>query len=122
MQDMSDVKLTFGPVPSRQLGRSLGINNIPPKVCSYSCVYCQLGPTRSTETFEGNAFGAGDNLEEDLLSIASGHPMRADAVHELLVRSGADWTLVQRLLLVQTEYQGRRFYVRRLEQRFWGGK
>jgi len=33
----------FGPVPSRRLGRSLGINNIPPKVCSYSCVYCQLG-------------------------------------------------------------------------------
>jgi len=33
----------FGPVPSRRLGRSLGINNIPPKICSYSCVYCQLG-------------------------------------------------------------------------------
>ncbi|NBF41325.1 MAG: radical SAM protein [Spirochaetes bacterium] len=33
----------FGPVPSRRLGRSLGVNNIPPKVCSYSCVYCQLG-------------------------------------------------------------------------------
>jgi wyosine [tRNA(Phe)-imidazoG37] synthetase (radical SAM superfamily) len=41
--------LTFGPVPSRRLGRSLGINNIPPKACSYSCVYCQVGPTRATE-------------------------------------------------------------------------
>ena len=40
--------LVFGPVPSRRLGRSLGINNIPAKVCSYSCVYCQLGPTTST--------------------------------------------------------------------------
>ena len=37
--------LAFGPVPSRRLGRSLGINNIPPKWCSYSCVYCQLGRT-----------------------------------------------------------------------------
>jgi wyosine [tRNA(Phe)-imidazoG37] synthetase (radical SAM superfamily) len=37
--------LTFGPVPSRRLGKSLGINNIPPKVCSYSCIYCQLGRT-----------------------------------------------------------------------------
>ena len=37
--------ITFGPVPSRRLGRSLGINNIPPKICSYSCVYCQLGRT-----------------------------------------------------------------------------
>lgn len=33
----------FGPVPSRRLGRSIGINNIPPKICSYSCIYCQLG-------------------------------------------------------------------------------
>ena len=37
--------LAFGPVPSRRLGKSLGINNIRPKACSYSCVYCQLGKT-----------------------------------------------------------------------------
>ena len=36
---------TFGPIPSRRLGRSLGINNIPPKICTYSCVYCQIGKT-----------------------------------------------------------------------------
>lgn len=37
------VLIAYGPVPSRRLGRSLGVNNIPPKICSYSCVYCQLG-------------------------------------------------------------------------------
>ncbi len=37
--------LAFGPVPSRRFGRSLGVNNIPPKHCSYACQYCQLGPT-----------------------------------------------------------------------------
>ncbi|MGE0084204.1 MAG: radical SAM protein [Desulfococcaceae bacterium] len=37
--------IIFGPVPSRRLGRSVGINNIPPKICSYSCAYCQLGRT-----------------------------------------------------------------------------
>ncbi len=37
--------IAFGPVPSRRLGRSLGINNIPPKICTYSCAYCQLGRT-----------------------------------------------------------------------------
>ena len=37
--------IVFGPVPSRRLGRSLGINNIPPKACTYSCVYCQVGRT-----------------------------------------------------------------------------
>ena len=41
--------LTFGPVPSRRLGHSLGINNIPPKSCSYSCIYCQVGTTKTTE-------------------------------------------------------------------------
>ncbi len=40
----------FGPVPSRRLGSSLGINNIPYKICSYTCVYCQIGPTLRMET------------------------------------------------------------------------
>ncbi|MDX9768769.1 MAG: radical SAM protein [Tenuifilaceae bacterium] len=36
--------ICFGPIPSRRLGKSLGINNIPEqKICSYSCVYCQVG-------------------------------------------------------------------------------
>jgi wyosine [tRNA(Phe)-imidazoG37] synthetase (radical SAM superfamily) len=47
--------LAFGPVPSRRLGRSLGTNNIPPKVCTYSCVYCQLGRTLKMEV-ERRAF------------------------------------------------------------------
>ena len=42
--------IAFGPVPSRRLGRSLGINNIPPKVCTYACVYCQLGRTPKMQT------------------------------------------------------------------------
>ncbi|HEX9725267.1 MAG TPA: radical SAM protein [Vicinamibacteria bacterium] len=43
------VALCFGPVPSRRLGQSLGIGNVAPKTCSYSCVYCQVGPTPATE-------------------------------------------------------------------------
>ncbi len=42
--------LVYGPVPSRRLGRSLGVNNIPPKSCSYSCAYCQLGGTENLQT------------------------------------------------------------------------
>ncbi|MCP3932593.1 MAG: radical SAM protein [Bacteroidetes bacterium] len=37
--------IAFGPLPSRRLGYSLGINNIPHKVCSYDCIYCQVGLT-----------------------------------------------------------------------------
>ena len=39
----------FGPVPSRRLGQSLGINNVKAKTCSYSCVYCQLGRTKQLQ-------------------------------------------------------------------------
>jgi len=38
-------KFTFGPVPSRRLGRSLGIDIMPFKTCTYDCIYCQLGRT-----------------------------------------------------------------------------
>ena len=40
-------RYVFGPVPSRRLGRSLGVDLIPFKTCSYDCVYCQLGQTTS---------------------------------------------------------------------------
>lgn len=38
-------KYLFGPVPSRRLGRSLGIDLTPCKTCSFDCVFCQLGRT-----------------------------------------------------------------------------
>ncbi len=41
--------IAFGPVPSRRLGHSLGINNIPPKIYTYSCIYCQLGRTKKMQ-------------------------------------------------------------------------
>ena len=37
--------LIFGPVPSRRLGRSLGVDLVPFKTCTYNCIYCQLGRT-----------------------------------------------------------------------------
>jgi len=39
------MKYLFGPVPSRRLGLSLGVDLIPPKTCSYDCLYCQIGKT-----------------------------------------------------------------------------
>lgn len=54
----------FGPVPSRRLGRSLGINNIPPKACTYSCVYCQLGRTRPLRIARSAFFGPATIFEQ----------------------------------------------------------
>jgi wyosine [tRNA(Phe)-imidazoG37] synthetase (radical SAM superfamily) len=39
------VKYTYGPVPSRRLGRSLGVDLVPKKICTYDCIYCQIGRT-----------------------------------------------------------------------------
>lgn len=39
------MKCVFGPVPSRRLGQSLGIDPVPRKTCNWNCVYCQLGRT-----------------------------------------------------------------------------
>jgi len=55
----------FGPVPSRRLGQSLGINNIPPKVCTYSCVYCQIGKTIELST-QRQAFYTADDLAREV--------------------------------------------------------
>jgi wyosine [tRNA(Phe)-imidazoG37] synthetase (radical SAM superfamily) len=68
--------------------------------------------------YEGNAFAFTGNVEDDLLSITSVHPMREDAVRAFLSRAGAAWPVVRSLIdqdqLVETEYDGHRFYVRKL--------
>ena len=57
--------LVFGPIPSRRLGRSLGINNIPPKVCTYSCIYCQVGST-DTMTIDRKDFYSTDQIYDEV--------------------------------------------------------
>jgi wyosine [tRNA(Phe)-imidazoG37] synthetase (radical SAM superfamily) len=68
--------------------------------------------------YEGNAFAFTGNVEEDLLSITAVHPMREEAVDAFLKRAGATWSVVHQLIaqdqLVQTAFEGRRFYVRKL--------
>ena len=56
----ADYDLAFGPIPSRRLGRSLGINNIPPKICSYGCVYCQIGQTMRMEDYRRSFYQPAD--------------------------------------------------------------
>lgn len=53
--------IAFGPVPSRRLGFSLGVNHIPPKTCTYACVYCQVGRTTDMR-IEPRAFFSPDEV------------------------------------------------------------
>jgi len=61
----------YGPVPSRRLGHSLGINNIPPKVCTYSCVYCQVGKTTKMEIHRRNFYRTDEIIKEVKKKIES---------------------------------------------------
>jgi len=58
------MKYVFGPVPSRRLGQSLGIDTIPLKTCNWNCVYCQLGRTRPLTNKRREYFPAKDILLE----------------------------------------------------------
>ncbi|MDD5719460.1 MAG: radical SAM protein [Candidatus Krumholzibacteria bacterium] len=61
---MAAVPYAYGPVPSRRLGRSLGINNIPAKTCSYACVYCQVGSTSRMQIQRQTFFEPDDIFRE----------------------------------------------------------
>lgn len=88
---------------------------------AYQIVSEQVNSVELITGYEGNAFASTGNAAEDLLSITSVHPMREEAVRELLSKAGSNWHLVEKLIdghqLIQTEYEGRKFYVRRLQQR-----
>jgi wyosine [tRNA(Phe)-imidazoG37] synthetase (radical SAM superfamily) len=58
------MKCVFGPVPSRRLGRSLGIDPIPLKTCNWNCVYCQLGRTAPLTNERREYFPRGEIIQQ----------------------------------------------------------
>lgn len=69
----------FGPVPSRRLGRSLGIDVIPAKTCSYDCLYCESGRTTHL-TLERQLFVPPERVVQDLHRFFADHPGGADVL------------------------------------------
>jgi len=65
---MNELKYVYGPVPSRRLGSSLGVNLTPFKTCTYSCVYCQLGPT-TCKTVERKSFFPKSEIVEEIKRV-----------------------------------------------------
>ncbi|MEW6756380.1 MAG: radical SAM protein [Candidatus Latescibacterota bacterium] len=72
-------RYVYGPVPSRRLGRSLGVNPIPYKTCNYSCVYCQLGRT-SRMTNTRRAFFPSEEIAAEIRLVLKSRASRADYV------------------------------------------
>jgi wyosine [tRNA(Phe)-imidazoG37] synthetase (radical SAM superfamily) len=89
-------KFLYGPVPSRRLGRSLGIDVVPYKVCTYDCIYCHVGRT-TDKTVERKEYVPLDSIvaeldrsrevldEADYVTIAgSGEPTLYARIGELI--------------------------------------
>ena len=64
-RQLPEHSISFGPVHSQRLGMSLGINNIPAKRCTYSCIYCQVGTTLQPE-YGRRAYYPPEDIFEDV--------------------------------------------------------
>ena len=98
------MRCIFGPVPSRRLGRSLGVDVIPPKTCSYDCLYCESGPTTHL-TVVRQAFIDPDSVLRELLDFLSAHPR--ELVDVLTFSSAGEPTLYEPLGELIHEIKGR---------------
>ena len=76
---MSSYCHIFGPVPSRRLGSSLGLDLIPYKTCSFDCIYCQLGRT-TCKTLERKEYVSVEEISKELDSFLSNNPPAIDYV------------------------------------------
>ena len=76
----SGYKYVFGPVPSRRLGQSLGIDTIPLKTCNWNCIYCQLGRTVPLKSERREYFPRRDILAEVREALAYHQPGEIDWV------------------------------------------
>ena len=91
-----DTRYVYGPVPSRRLGRSLGIDLVPFKTCTYDCIYCQLGRTTNLTVARKRYVPAEILVAEcrraletkrtpDIISLAgSGEPTLNSAIGEVI--------------------------------------
>lgn len=74
------MKYVFGPVPSRRLGQSLGIDPVPLKTCNWNCVYCQLGRSKPLVNERCEYFPRAEILAEVEQALTSHAPGEIDWV------------------------------------------
>ncbi len=93
-----ELQYIFGPVNSSRIGRSLGVDVIPKKICSLDCIYCEVGTTRNLSTQIKPYFKAEGILAEfssvyheiknsiDVITITgSGEPTLNSCLKEILI-------------------------------------
>lgn len=94
------MKSVFGPVPSRRLGQSLGVDTIPLKTCNWNCVYCQLGRTRPLINIRKNYLPPDVIISEVQAALCAHQPGEMDWITfvgsgEPMLHSGMGWLIRQ---------------------------
>lgn len=80
------MRYVYGPIPSRRLGRSLGVDPIPFKTCNWNCIYCQLG--RTSPLINGRrTWAPAQEIVDEVRVTVAGHPA-GDIDHISFVGSG----------------------------------
>jgi len=74
---MKNFKYLYGPVPSRRLARSLGIDLVPHKICTYDCIYCQIGKTTG-RTILRKEYAPKEEVLEEISTFLSGGDSTVD--------------------------------------------
>lgn len=90
----SGLRHVFGPVPTRRLGRSLGVDPVPLKTCDFNCVYCQLGRTRRLTTRRKRFFNLSDLFAEIVTAVCH---HGEDAIDWITFVGSGETTLFSRL-------------------------
>ena len=83
------MKYLFGPVPSRRLGISLGVDVLQTKTCTFDCVYCEVGKTTQRTMRRADYVPKGEvlrELHEYLSSNGTGRGMP-----DIITFSGSVW-------------------------------
>lgn len=87
----------YGPVPSRRLGRSLGIDLVSHKVCTYDCIYCQIGKT-TKGTWKRDEYVPKEEIIEEVKAFLNENPPPVDYFSlsgsgEPTLHSGIRWII-----------------------------
>ncbi len=92
------MKYVFGPISSKRLGQSLGVDLLPPKSCTWNCIYCQLGRTKEYVISPKEFFPREEILDEIRQTLALQQPLdwiTFVGSGETMLYKGIGWLLAE---------------------------
>lgn len=96
------MKYIFGPLKSRRLGNSLGINIIPYKTCCFDCIYCQLGRT-TNKTIQRKEYVDTNEVLSELKYFLQSYPTQSEKINFITFPGAGEPTLNDKIGLLIAE-------------------